>query len=118
MKQRKMSAMAGFVMAMLLCAAYVLTQNAQAMRFDPAKLEADYGLKIETKEKAVTVKVGDTLNAIVTDLSKVAAAGLNGTQKGNKLKMLWQGGNSWQVGPRDNKLKTLNKLVIAIGTLE
>jgi hypothetical protein len=58
---------------------------------DVSKAESQYGVKIQTAEKVVTV--GDTLNGEVTDPAKVAAAGFKGTQKGDQLKPTYEGKN-------------------------
>jgi hypothetical protein len=120
MTRRKLNTAAGIALATLLCASYVLGQGVEQMRFDPARLEADYGMKIETKEKAVTVKLGGTLYAVVTDPGKLAAAGLSGTQKGYKLKLTWEGKTTWSVGPGpgDNRLKASNRMIVICPTLD
>ena len=119
MMRKQQTLVAGIVLAAFLCAAYVMGQGTETMRFDPARLESDYGLKIETKEKVLAIKVGDTLNAVVTDPGKVAAAGLSGTQKGNKLKLTWEGKTTWGVGPRDNKMKALaGRMIVMVPTYD
>ena len=70
---------------------------AETGRLDVAKTEAQYGVKIESAAKVVTITMGDTLNGEVTDPAKVAAAGFKGTKKGDQLQLTYEGKNSFTV---------------------
>jgi hypothetical protein len=103
-------------LTVLLAAVCALAVVAESGRLDVAKTESQYGVKIQTTEKVVTVTVGDTLNGEVTDPAKVAAAGFEGAQKGDQLKLIYGGKNTFTAYlSRTNKV---GRMILGIGSLE
>jgi hypothetical protein len=100
----------------LLAAVCALAVVAESGRLDVVKTESQYGVRIQTTEKVVTVTVGDTLNGEVTDPAKVAAAGFKGTQKGDQLKLTYDGKNTFTAYL--SRTGKANRIILIIGNLE
>jgi hypothetical protein len=103
-------------LTVLLAAVCALAVVAESGRLDVAKTESQYGVKIQTTEKVVTVTVGDTLNGEVTDPAKVAAAGFKGTQKGDQLKLTWDGKNTFTAYL--SRTGKAGRMIVGVGHLE
>jgi hypothetical protein len=103
-------------LTVLLATVCALAVVAESGRLDVVKTESKYGVKIQTTERVVTITVGDTLNGEVTDPAKVAAAGFKGTQKGDQLKLTYQGKDNW-TGYLSRTSKA-GRMIVKLGSLD
>ena len=108
--------------AVLLAAAALMLVcgPAFAETLNVAKIDTQYGFKVNAPGDAVTFKKGDTLKAVVTDTTKLAAQLKTSPSlvKGTPLTLIYKGNREFSIQRKcDGKMAQMGRMIMSAASV-